>query len=438
MLASTASLRADTLFIEAEGNGHEDQPISSDGAKITSPLLVKDDDAASLGRYVTVASGFNSQSAPPAVEGVATYRFQVSNAGTYRIWGRVIAPNDGDDSFWVRMRKVGGTTSTLIRWNGITPGAAWHWAPVKAEGAASPAELALEAFVDYELQIAYREDGTKLDLLVITDDGGFDPQSPPATAPELPPFTFDAPQIVPRTLTAGAQTGIRLFWSEVPGAVSYTVQRVDGEAPSGPPITGLTTHAFTESDLPSSDNSACYQVDAIFSDGTFRRLPFSGNIVCQEARYQRTFLDTASAFSGSAPMVVDVETNGAFSVPGTPSSPTAPPAHGRVRLDFAVGGPAKLQLWFVVDVPDKSHDSFWARMDDGAWIKWNNIPGGCSPVRNSDADDRRVTFNVATGTHRFELATRETGVVNGVPAPALSNIFFITDDLNATARLCDD
>src|SRR2546423_4547415 len=100
---------ADTLFIEAEGTDN----VSNEKAKISSPLLVKDDPAASVGRYITVAGGFNSQSAPPGEEGQATYHFSVATAGTYRIWGRVIAPTANDDSFWVRMDKAGTPGSTL-------------------------------------------------------------------------------------------------------------------------------------------------------------------------------------------------------------------------------------------------------------------------------------------------------------------------------------
>jgi len=109
-----------------------------------------------------------------------------------------------------------------------------------------------------------------------------------------------------------------------------------------------------------------------------------------------------------------------------------------VSFDFEVGGPAKLQLWFDMIVPDKSHDSFWVRMDQGAWIKWNNIPHGCARVTNAAAADAPVTFDVAGGSHRFELAPRETGVVAGFPAPRLSNIFFITDNLHETVLICDD
>jgi hypothetical protein len=439
-MIAAGPVRADTLFIEAEGAGQDGRPLSERFTKITSPFLIKDDGAASLGRYLTVAPGLNSQSSPPPVEGVATYRFNVAAAGSYRIWGRVIVPNANSDSFWVRVRQAGSSSSTLVRWNDIPAGGSWHWAQVIADGSTTPAQFTLQANVDYELQVSYREAGARLDLLVLTSDNGFNPKSPPTTAPPLAPDVFDAPWVVPRRLTAGARTGIKVFWSEVPGAKSYTLTRStsNGETRTSlPTITGLTGHSFTETTLPTGDGSNCYEVTALFSDGSSRRLPFS-NEICEVARYERTFLDTVSTLTGSAPMVVDEQNNGAYTAPGTPGSPNAAPARGRVRLDFSVGGPAALRLWFVVDAPDTGHDSFWARMDDGPWVKWNNIPDGCSPVSNSDAGGAPVTFNVAAGTHRFELATRETGTVGGLQAPRLSNIFFITDNLQATSRLCAD
>jgi hypothetical protein len=438
-LAATGRAQADTLFIEAEGGGNNGHPLSNDDAHITDPLLVKDDAAASMGRYLTVASGFNSQTSPPPVEGVARYRFTVDTAGTYRIWARVIAPTRNDDSFWVRLKKVGSTTSTLVRWNDIDLGSSWHWAQVINDGSTTPAQFTLESatfenFVQYDLEISYREDGAKLDCLVITNDTTLNLKSPPTTAPPLPPNTFDAPFVVARQLTAGAKTGIKVYWSEVPGVKSYTLRRFrEGILLST--TTGLTTHVFTDTGLPPVDMSNCYEVTTLFADGTFRELPFGPVTSCQDARYQQTFLDTGGTVTGSAPMVSD---GSAYTAAGTPSSLDAPPAHGRLRFDFAVGGTAKLQFWFVVNVPDKSHDSFWARVDEGTWIKWNNIPNGCSPVSNSDAGGARVTFTVSPGTHRFELATRETGVVEGFPAPSLSNILFITDDLTADGRLCDD
>jgi hypothetical protein len=441
-LVAAGAARADTLFLEAEGNGHFGQPLSDESARITSPFLIKDDPAASEGRYLTVAAGFNSQSAPPAAEGVATYRFSVAEAGTYLMWGRVIAPSPNDDSFWVRLRKVGAATSTLVRWNDIPVGTTWHWARVINDGTTTPSQFTLEAFAEYELQVSYREDGAKLDVLAITSDTAFNPQAPPTTAPENPGAA------IPAMLTAGSKTGIRVMWSEVPGAKSYTVnQVVDVPAPTPedpdrteagtvPLKTGITGHVFTDTALPPEGFCKAYDVVAVFPDGTFRQRHLD-TAPCQEARFNHHFVDVFN-LSASPPMVVS-DDNSAFSSAGTPESLNAPPAHGRVRMDFTVGGTAKIHIWFMTSVFDKNHDSFWARMDDGAWIKWNNIPDFCGRVSNSDAGGAPVTFNLAGGTHRFELATRETGVINGsFVSPQLGATYFLTDDLNATSSICDD
>jgi hypothetical protein len=57
-------------------------------------------------------------------------------------------------------------------------------------------------------------------------------------------------------------------------------------------------------------------------------------------------------------------------------------------------------------------------MDQGAWIKWNNIPNfTCTPVSNSDAGSTPVTFNLTTGSHFIEFAYREIGPVLVTLAP---------------------
>jgi hypothetical protein len=425
-LALAAQARADTVFIEAEGTDN----LSDDHAKISSPLLIKEDPAASVGRYITVASGFNSQSAPPGEEGQATYHFNVSTAGTYRIWGRVIAPTPNDDSFWVRMEKAGTPGSTLVRWNDITPGANWHWALVINDGETQPKQFNLAAG-EHDLQVSYREDGAKLDVLVVTSDTSFNPNSPPTTAP---PTTAPTPTFVPTLVTGGARTGIRVLWSEVPGARSYTVNSVfdDGSGTEQhiPLATGLTTHLFTDTNVASG--AGCYEVLAIFPDGTFRPRPFSR---CELAEVIQSFADLPNAGTATLPMAFD-EGGSVGAVPGTPDSLNTPPAHGRVRIDFLVGGTAssKIQFWVQPLIPDlnpKDHDSIWARLDDGTWIKWNNMTPFCAPIANSDAGGARVTFTVAPGMHRMEFAPREGGL-------RLDTLFFITENLNATSSICDD
>src|SRR5262245_7200848 len=78
---------------------------------VPGPIQVQVADLASGSRYIQVAPGNNSPSAAPAT-GQATYAFTLSAAGTYRVWGRTIAPANTDDSFWVRM-----DAGSWINWN---------------------------------------------------------------------------------------------------------------------------------------------------------------------------------------------------------------------------------------------------------------------------------------------------------------------------------
>jgi hypothetical protein len=426
LLGARAS--ADTVFIEAEGTDN----VSNDRAKISSPLLIKEDPAASVGRYVTVAAGFNSQSAPPGEEGMATYHFNLGTGGAYRVWGRVIAPSPTDDSFWVRMDKAGTPGSKLVRWNDIAPGNNWHWALVVNDGETAPTQFNL-AEGDHDLQVSYREDGARLDVLVITNDSSFNPNSPPTTAP---PISGDTAVFLPTIVTAGAKSGIRVLWSEVPGARSYTVRSVfddaEGNTQKIPLATGLTTHLFTDTAASGEGASGCYDVIAIFADGTFHERPFAR---CEAAEVRQTFVDLFGAATPTLPMAF-LEGGGAGAVAGFPDSLSSPPAHGRLRIDFLVGGTtaSKIQFWVQPLIPatnPKDHDSIWARMDNGAWIKWNNMVPFCAPISNSDAGGARVTFTVAPGVHRMELAPREGGL-------RLDTLFFITEDLDATSRICDD
>lgn len=142
--------------------------IDAETGQITAPMQVSADTQASIARYITVAPGNNSLNAAPA-DGIVTYTFSVAEAGAYQVLGRVIGPVGQSDSFWVRMD--GGS---WIKWNGAgnngTPAINWRWSKVKNEltgGAYSVFNLNPGS---HTLQMAYREEGTKLDQLLITNN----------------------------------------------------------------------------------------------------------------------------------------------------------------------------------------------------------------------------------------------------------------------------
>jgi hypothetical protein len=390
-LASRAAL-ATTIYLEAE-NARAGGPEL--GGSITTPLLIKDDPAASHGSYIEVIAGNDSKTSMPAAEGVTALNFENPDAAaTFTIWARVIAPTDGDDSFWLKMD--GGSA---IKWNEIPLGSAWHWVHVKADGASSPASFTLGTG-SHVLKIAYREDGTKLDELIITSDAGFDPNAPLSGPPATPTLSANS--------GAASLQGTLVSWQEVPGAQSYTL--LDDQ--SNVIAAGLTGHTSIQGD-------GCFRVMAVGSAGTSALL---SNFECANVGefLQRRFPEN---FSLTPPMQLvnfDVGTK-----PGTAESLNAVPAHGRARYDFRVVGPTTIRVWAEVGAPDPNNDSFWVRVDQGAWVKWNNIsPVGCVPVHNSDNGGALMSYSLATGSHFVEFAYREIGTTIQRLAPTSITVDF--------------
>ncbi len=158
LYASAPALAGEEIWLEAEA-----------ATTITAPLRVFSTiPGASGNQYIEVEAGNNSADAPPA-QGVATYRFTVQG-GTYKIHGRVVTSGDAD-SFWLRI--PGATTQTKnhpasgwVRWNGLQDGD-WHWEDVFSSDDANQTVFFTMKSGTYTLEVAYREETSLLDALVI-------------------------------------------------------------------------------------------------------------------------------------------------------------------------------------------------------------------------------------------------------------------------------
>lgn len=139
---------ADNIILEAES------------ATLTSPMKTVSDASASGGSYI-VTTGYNSTTTAPAT-GRAVLTFNALG-GTYKIWGCTLFAGGGDNSFWVKV-----DNGAWVAWNDDAAiSTAWKWNVINSS-------ITLTAGT-HTLSFAYREDNSKLDRIVISNDPAYDP-----------------------------------------------------------------------------------------------------------------------------------------------------------------------------------------------------------------------------------------------------------------------
>lgn len=148
---------------------------------VKAPFELKKDKADAFGGGYLVAP----QGAGNDGNAIATYNFPILNAGKYRFWGRVIATDGGNDSFFWGIdiptadqtsgEKCGGKMPGDQKhiWDTTNPIASWGWSKMDSRNCAGTDgadQLVVDLTPgDYTLYIIQREDGTELDGILITD-----------------------------------------------------------------------------------------------------------------------------------------------------------------------------------------------------------------------------------------------------------------------------
>jgi hypothetical protein len=144
--------------------------IEAEDGNLQWPMEIADDENASAGGYVWVPEGTGSYGTVSESAGFAEYAFEVPESGEYVIWGREVSNDSASDSFFV---SIDGQPD--IVWH-TRPGGEdqWTWDGVslrvaEAPDYASAAERFQLSAGPHTLRISQREDGTKLDRLLITN-----------------------------------------------------------------------------------------------------------------------------------------------------------------------------------------------------------------------------------------------------------------------------
>lgn len=112
--------------------------------------------------YVHVPDGAIGGAQAPNEANKASYCFQVTTGGTYRIKARVWGVNHGADSFWVRMDDLPPTPYLWV----VSPLNAWIDDYVNDYNTQDPVEIVLPPG-EHHLDVILREDGTRLDSITL-------------------------------------------------------------------------------------------------------------------------------------------------------------------------------------------------------------------------------------------------------------------------------
>ena len=145
---------------------------AEDAASVEAPVMIVDDKNASGGRCISIPGGSGKpgeaksgdvQDKYPERWGAAIYKFTVPEAGKYRIWGRKFWEDGCGNSFTFVVN--GGAP---IEFGGDSTYDSWEWL-------AAPKLFPLKAG-ENRLEVLNREDGVRLDKILITRDTDYIPQ----------------------------------------------------------------------------------------------------------------------------------------------------------------------------------------------------------------------------------------------------------------------
>lgn len=157
------------IVVEQQSKNSVKLWLEAEAGNIESPMKVWYKEDASGGQFIEVLSGNNNTENAPD-DGHITYKFTVAKAGTFKIWGRVIASMDEEDAFWVKM-----DNQEWVKWKDISVGCNWHWDEVHDNDNKDQVMEYKLAKGPHTLIFTYLMDQTRLDKLLITNDLNYIP-----------------------------------------------------------------------------------------------------------------------------------------------------------------------------------------------------------------------------------------------------------------------
>lgn len=157
--ANDGGLDSNTATVSVSIRPHAAIYLEAEKGSLRAPMETGVTDA---GRgFIWVPTGQGSISDPLENGGTASYTFTVATAGDYMLWGRQHSPSTGHNSFFVSV-----DSRPFLTWNTALTNL-WLWDQLRDGYSGSGVKLHL-GVGKHTLRIKQREDGTRLDQILIT------------------------------------------------------------------------------------------------------------------------------------------------------------------------------------------------------------------------------------------------------------------------------
>ncbi|MEM1327644.1 MAG: DUF5060 domain-containing protein, partial [Bacteroidota bacterium] len=334
--------------------------------------------------------------APSNPEDRVRFHFQVSDAGSYKVYARTRTTGGNDDSFWVRAN--GGTWQKWNRVNSPDYSTNFQWDQVgnwTSGHNAVPVTFNLtvgENTVDF----AWREPNARLDKIYVTLTG-------------LEPTGFGATASNCGDCNDTDMDGICDAQDQCPGFDDNLDADSDG-LPDGCDTCDNTT-----------DGTACDDGDPMTINDILTNcvcagtpMPSGDTDFWLEAECAEVGSEWTSTFDINA-------SNDTFLLsPNSTSTGSAPTdLEDYVRFRFAVSEAGAYKV-YARTIVVQNGNSLWVRANGGTWQRWNNI-NGVPPYNTvyewdqvgnwtSQTGTTPVNFNLSVGENIVDMAWREPGV----------------------------
>jgi len=173
---TTHALRlTDTIPKESTDVDNRTVIIEAEDGVLTAPMTRTNDGNTSGGQYLQVPNGNGGFFQQPNTNniGSAIYDVEITEAGTYRLWGLVQSANTDDDSYYVRV-----DNGNFLTWQTSITGNNWQWdLSTDQNNGGNIHEFNLTPGT-HRIEIRRRQDGAKLDMIALTSDLNFDGGTP--------------------------------------------------------------------------------------------------------------------------------------------------------------------------------------------------------------------------------------------------------------------